>query len=124
MDFSNLDPEFREALERDTANGKLGKIAQVTTSAKVDASWVQLAEFCSYYGYEAMNKARYDPDFSSEEFVEMLKAGRVYESMKRYNKLIDLYTVMAAVQPTKDGKPNNAANLLTKTLRDLEKEWK
>jgi phage-related baseplate assembly protein len=121
MNYSGLDAEFREALERDTANGKLGKIAQIKASSKVDPSWLQLAEFASYYGWDAMNKARFDPNFSSEEFIELLKAARAVESMKRYNRITDLYMTMVASQPSKD---NKAAKALTRTLKDLEKEWK
>lgn len=124
MDFSNLSPEFRAALERDTANGKLGQVAQVKSTDKVDSSWVQLAEFASYYGWDAMNKARYDNNFSSEEFIELLKAARVVEAMKRYNRIIDLYTAFAAAQPSQDGKPSKAVKALTKILKELEREWK
>jgi phage-related baseplate assembly protein len=121
LDFNGVDEDLRQVLERDKANGKLGKIAQSKSSNKVDASWVQLAEFADYYGWDAMNKARFDNNFTSEEFVELLKAARVVESMKRYNKIIDLYTTMVASQPSKD---NKALKILTKTLRDLEREWK
>lgn len=117
--MNQISPELQEALDRDTANGKLGQVTQ-QLEAKADTAWVQLAEFGLYYGWDAIRDVRRNA-LNADEFMELLKAARVVKSMERYNGLIDNYIALAAVQPSKDGK---AGKVLTKTLRDLEKQWK
>lgn len=81
-----------ELLARD--QDKLGEITRKKEATTVEPEWVVLAEFASYYGWDAMQTARMN-DIDSLEFNKLLMAGRKLHAVERYNRIIDTAVAFA-----------------------------
>lgn len=105
---------FEQLLERD--KDKLGEIARIKEANQVAPEEMLLAEFGVYYGFEAMVAAMND-EITFKKMNDLVRAGRVLEAQKRYNRVIDIFVANAAIQ-TKN--PNKAVN---KHLKEISKIW-
>lgn len=114
----NNDLTLQELLERDA--DKIGELKRARNGNKVDPSWLMIAEFGLYFGWEAAKEVMDNPNFPYEKMVELLKAARTVRAVDRYNFITDIHLAVAAAQ---GGKDNKAAKELDKILKDLENKW-
>lgn len=90
---------LEQLLERD--KDKIGELSKLKSATEIDPEWLLLAEFGSYYGYQAIVDVRKNV-ISAEDMQQLLAGARRIENLNRYNRIIDQYTAFAATQ-TKGG---------------------
>lgn len=107
--MSNELPTFQDLLERDAE--KIKEMRKVRSDSKIEPEWVMLAEFGMYFGYQALQDVRHDV-ISFAEMNKLLTAARRLEALKRYNNVIDSWTVTIA--------PHDKSKAVKQTLKGIK----
>lgn len=109
--MNNL-PTFQELLERDAE--KIKEIGKSLNKARLEPEWLILAEFGSYFGWQAVMDVRND-NITFQEMHKLLAASRRLESIRRYNNVMDTYAANIAI--------HDKGKALKQTLKGIKDSW-